>query len=155
MPNTVFRGPVDRQPHTVTDRAVAGAYLPCTGVFVGANLSQATSATGGRLALLGSRDYYAPSLASFFDNSDPLKVAYASGDTGVAYILEPGHTYLWAMAAGTYTRGQELTVGTAGRLRAATAGQIVVAHFDDAGASPVTKLDGDLADVSIANFYTK
>ncbi|MDT7836630.1 hypothetical protein [Aquabacterium sp. OR-4] len=155
MPNTVFRGPVDRQPHTVTDRAVSGALLPCTGVFIGANLSQATSATGGRLALLGIRDYYVPLASSFYDDTDPLKVAYASGDGGVAYILEPGFIFQWAMAAGTYTRGQELTVGTAGRLRAATAGQIVVAHFDAAGALPVTMLDGVLADVSIANFYTK
>lgn len=150
MPNTIYRGPVDRQPHTVTDRAVNGALLPCTGVFIGAMLTQATSASGGRLALLGTRDFYA-SAASFFDMSDPLSAQYTSGDTGVAYILEPGQTYQWAVAAGTYSRGQELTVGASGRLTAASAGQIVVAHIDEAG----TKSAGDRVDVVIANAYTK
>jgi len=100
-------------------------------------------------ALLSDRDFY--SLGQF-DANDPLKTPYVSGETGVAYELEFGQRHMWAMAAGTYTNGQELTVGAAGRLTAAAAAGIVVAFFDGPGA---TLAAGDLADVAIANFYTK
>jgi len=151
MPNSVYRGPVDRQYQTVTDRACAGAYLPCTAVFIGAALTQATSASGGRLALLGVLDFYA-SPSDYFNLNDPRRTAYASAETGVAHVLEPGQVYQWAVAAGSYTRGQELPVGAAGRLTAASAGQVVVAHFEEPSA---TKSAGDLCDVAIANAYTK
>lgn len=150
MPNRAYRGPQDRQPKTISNRTVNGALLPCTAVTVGATqFSQATSPSGGRLALLANRDFYA---LGHFDSTDPLKTAYTSGDTGVACQLEPGQEYQWAVAAGTYTNGQELTVAAGGRLAAAAAGNIVVAFYDAAGA---TKAAGDLADVVIANFYTK
>jgi hypothetical protein len=150
MPNRVYRGPADRQPKTLSNRTVNGALLPCTAVLVSATqFSQATSASGGRLALLGSRDFYG---TAHFDATDPLLTAYASGDTGVAYVLEPGQEYQWALAAATYTHGQELTVGASGRLTAASAGNIVVAHYDGATGA---KSAGDLGDVVIANAYTK
>jgi hypothetical protein len=56
------------------------------------------------------------------------------------------------MAAGSYTPGQELTVGAAGRLTAAAAAGIVVAYFDQPAKTVVA---GELADVVVANFYTK
>lgn len=163
MAKRIYTGPQDRQPKTISNRTVNGALLPGTAVTVGATqFSQAVSASGGRLALLADRDFYS---TGQLDANDPLKTAYASGDTGVAYELEPGQRYMCAMAAGTYTNGQELTVGAAGRLTAATAvanavagvpavvaANIVVAHYDGPGA---TLAAGDLADVSIANFYIK
>ncbi len=150
MTRRIYNGPQDRQPKTITNRTCAAALLPGTAVAVGATqLSQATSASGVRLALLADRDFYS---TGQFDANDPLTTAYASGDTGVAYELEPGQRYSWAMAAGTYTNGQELTVGAAGRLAAATTGGIVVAYYDGPGA---TLAAGVLADVAIANFYTK
>ena len=134
---------------TISDRAVSGALLPGTAVFVGATtLTQATAVSGGRLALLGDRDYYGLSAAT----TEPLLTPYVSGETGIAYLLEPDTEVQWAMAAGTYTNGQELTVSASGRLAAAAAGNIVVAHFDQAGA---TLAAGALADVCVANFYTK
>lgn len=134
---------------TISDRTVSGALLPGTAVFVGATqLTQATAASGGRLALLGDRDYYGLSAAT----TEPLLTPYVSGETAIAYLLEPDHEVQWAMAAGTYTNGQELTVSASGRLAAAAATNIVVAHFDQAGA---TLAAGALADVCIANFYTK
>jgi hypothetical protein len=136
----------------LTDRTVSGALLPATAVFVGATqLTQATAASGGRLALLSDRDYYGATAAGF-TSTDPLLTAYTSGETGSALLVEPQMEVVWAMAAGTYTNGQELTVAASGRLAAAAAGNIVVAHYDQAGA---TLAAGTLADVTISNFYTK
>lgn len=136
----------------ISDRTVSGALLPATAVFIGATqLTQATAASGGRLALLLDRDFYGAT-AGFTTSTDPLLTAYASGETGHAAILRSGDEMTWAMAAGTYTNGQELTVGAAGRLTAAAAGNVVVAYFDQAGA---TLAAGAVADVTVANFYTK
>lgn len=148
MANRIFRS-AREDARTISDRTVSGALLPGTAVFVGATqLTQATAASGGRLALLGDRDFYGVSTST----TEPLLTPYVSGETGIAYLLEPDHEVQWAMAAGTYTNGQELTVAAAGRLAAAVAGNIVVAHFDQAGA---TLAAGALADVCVSNFYTK
>lgn len=150
MPNRVYRGPADRQPKTLSNRTVNGALLPCTFVTVNATqFSQATAVSGGRLALLANRDFYG---TDFANSNDPLLTAYTSGDTGVACILEPGHEYQVALAAATYTNGQELTVGASGRLTAAASGNVVAAYYDGATGA---KSAGDLGDVIIAPFYTK
>lgn len=147
--NRIFRS-ARGNPRTISDRTVSGALLPATAVFVGATqFTQATAPTGGRLALLGDREFYALGIATA---TDPLLTPYASGETGIAYLVEPQDEVQWAMAAGTYTNGQELTVGASGRLTAAASGNVVVAHFDQAGA---TLAAGALADVCISNFYTK
>ena len=148
MANRIFRSGREKA-RTISDKTVTGALLPGTAVFIGATaLTQAATASGGRLALLGDRDYYGLSTAT----TEPLLTPYVSGETGIAYLLEPDHEVVWAMAAGTYTTGQELTVAASGRLAAAAATNIVVAHYDQAGA---TLAAGALADVVIANFYTK
>jgi hypothetical protein len=148
MPYTVHRGPSDRQAHTTQAKTLAAALLPCTFVIEGAaTLAQAT-APAGQLRLLASRDFYG---TGQLDANDPLKTAYASGDTGVAYVLEPGQRYLVAVAAATYSFGQELTVAAAGRAAAAASTNQVVAFSREAGA----KSAGDLIEVEIANCYTK
>jgi len=148
MANRIFRSGREKA-RTISDKTVTGALLPGTAVFVGATaLTQATAVSGGRLALLGDRDYYGLSAAA----TEPLLTPYVSGESGIAYLIEPDHEVQWAMAAGTYTTGQELTVAASGRLAAAAATNIVVAHYDQAGA---TLAAGALADVVIANFYTK
>lgn len=150
MASRIYRGPADRQPKTITNRTVNGALLPGTAVSVTATqFSAATSASGVRLALLGNRDFYS---TDFYDSTDPTLDAYASGDTGVAHVLEPGQEYQWAAAAATYTNGQELMVGASGRLTAATATNIVVAYYDGVTGA---KNAGDLIDVVIAPFYIK
>lgn len=148
MPNRVYRGPADRQPKTVSEKTVAGAYLPATFVTEGASTLTQATAFAANLRLLGNRDFYS---TDFFTAGDPLATAYASGDTGVAFVLEPGQTYQGAVAAATYTWGQELTVGAAGRLAAASSGNTVVAFSRGSGA----KSAGDLMDFEVANFYTK
>lgn len=148
MANRIYRGPQDRQPKTVSDKTVAGAYLPGTFVTEGAStLTQATAFAPG-LRLLADRDFYS---TGALDANDPLKVAYASGDTGVAYKLEVGQQYQAAAAAATYTFMQELTVGAAGRLAAASSGDKVVGFALAAGA----KSAGDLLDFEVANIYSK
>lgn len=148
MANRIFRS-ARGNPRTISDKTVTGALLPGTAVFVGATaLTQAAAASGGRLALLGDRDYYGLSTAA----TDPLMTPYVSGETGIAYLLEPQDEVQWAMAAATYTTGQELTVAASGRLAAAVTGNIVVAYFDQAGGALAA---GALADVCIAPFYTK
>jgi hypothetical protein len=150
--NRVFRsGSGVPRPRTITDKTVSGALLPGTFVFIGATqLTQATAPSGGRLAILGDRDYYAAGGIGL--STDPLLTPYASGDSGVAYLLKPDDEYACALAAATYTAGQELTVAASGRLAAAASGNVVVAHYDQAGKAVAA---GELADVVIANFYTK
>jgi hypothetical protein len=150
--NRIFRsGSGVPRPRTITDKTVAGAYLPGTAVLIGATqLTQATSASGGRLAILGDRDFYSSGGINLA--TDPLMTPYAAGESGVAYLPKPDDEFAVAMAAGTYVTGQELTVGAAGRLTAAAQGGIVVAHFDQVGK---TVAAGELADVVIANAYTK
>jgi hypothetical protein len=146
--NRIYRGPADRQPKTVSDKTVAGAYLPGTFVTEGATaLTQATGFAPG-LRLLSDRDYYS---TDFMTSGDPMKAPYASGDSGVAYLIEPIQQYQAAVAAATYTFMQELAVGAAGRLQAAVTGNVVVAFALQAGARSA----GDLIDIEIANHYTK
>jgi hypothetical protein len=150
--NRIFRsGSGVPRPRTISDKTVAGALLPGTAVFIGATqLTQATAVSGGRLAILGDRDFYSAGGVGLA--TAPLMTPYASGETGIAYLPKPDDEYAMALAAGTYVAGQELTVAAAGRLAAAVAGNIVVAHYDQAGK---TVAAGELADVVISNFYTK
>lgn len=148
MTNRVYIGPAARQPNTVTDKTLAAALLPCTFVTEGASTLAAATAFGPNIRILGNRDFYSDGALTA---TDPLLTAYASGDTGVAYVLEPGQRYQIAVAAATYTYGQELTVAAAGRAAAASSTNTVVAFSRSAGA----KSAGDLIEIEIANFYTK
>lgn len=139
--NTIFRGPATYQPRTI-QKEVAGAYVP--GTFVeetATTLAQITTALAKRPLLLGNADYAGQGLTT----------AYTSGDTGVAYELEPGMVVQACLAAETYAKGAPLTIAASGRLAAATAETVVVAYFDD---TPGAFSAGALADVVIANFYT-
>ena len=142
--NVIYRGPVTSgwQPRTVTDKPVAGAYLP--GTFVeetATQLVQLATALAKLPMILGNMDF----------KDQDVATAYASGDSGVAYHLEPGQVYQARVAAATYTLNQPLTIGASGRLTAATAATPVVAFFSD---TPGAKSAGDLVDVIIANTYT-
>lgn len=149
MPNTMYVGPNGRQPVTTDARTVAAGLLPCTFVTESATqFAQATAPGTTFLRLLAPRDFY--SLGQL-DANDPLKTAYASGDTGIAYVIEPGQRYLVAAAAATYAYGQELTVAAAGRVAAASAGNRVVALSRHVGAVSA----GDLIEVEIATQYAK
>lgn len=138
--NSIFRGPTEKQPITKS-LPVAGAYLP--GTFVeetATQLVQITTALAKRPLLLANREFY----------DQTVTTAYASGDTGVAFEIEPGMVFQAAMAAATYAKGAPLTIGAAGRLTAATTGTIVVAFYDGTVGAV---LAGALQDVIIANFY--
>lgn len=148
MANRIYRGPASRQPITVSDKTVAGAYLPGTFVTEGASALTAATAPAPLLRLLANRDFYSEGA---FTATDPLLTAYASGDTGVAYVLEPGQTYQAAAAAATYAFGTELTVGAAGRLVTAVATNLVIGYSKSAGA----KSAGDLIDFEVALPYVK
>lgn len=142
--NRVYRGPNEREPETLS-KTVTGALLPATFVTVGSTaFAQATSGTG-RLAILGNRDMY----------DQDLDTAYTSGNMGIAYRLRPDDEFQAAMAAATYTFGQELTVSAAGRLAAAASGNVVVAFFDDKTQAGVALAAGTRADIVIANSYMK
>ena len=125
MANVIYRGPIAREPQTI-NLPVAGAYTP--GIFVtsdGAELTQATGPTG-RLLLLSNRRFY----------EQGPDDAYAAGETGVAYRVEGDQEYSAQFAAGTYTKGQPLTVDANGRLASASAGSaLVVAYYDGEGAT--------------------
>lgn len=147
--NRIYQGPMERQPETVSDKTVAAALLPGTFVAEGVStFAQATTPAGSLLRLLANRDFYS---INQLDATDPLLTAYVSGETGVAYKIEPGQRYQAACAAATYTWGQELTVAAAGRVAGAASTNVVVAYSREAGA----KSAGTMLDIEIANFYTK
>lgn len=142
--NRIYRGPVTSgwQPRTVSDKPVAGAYLP--GTFVeetATNLTQLTTALGVLPMILSNMEF----------KDQDVDTAYTSGDTGVAYHLEPGQVYQARVAAATYAKDDPLTIGASGRLTAATAATPVVAFFSG---EPGAYEAGDLVDVVIANTYT-
>lgn len=137
-PNSIWRGQVEHQPHTVTG-TVAGAYLP--GSFVtkaGTVLTQAVSGAA-RVFLLSNREFY----------TQTDEDAYTSGDTGHAYRLKPEEEYRALAVAAAYTDGQALTVNASGQLAAAAAGDVVVAYVDGA----VTIAGVELIDIVTANTY--
>ncbi len=146
--NRIYRGPTDRQPVTISDKTVAAALLPGTFVVEGASSFSQATAPQGMVRLLSNRDFYS---IGQLDAVDPLLQAYTSGDTALAYKVEPGQEYQAAVAAATYTFGQELTIAAAGRLAAAATGNLVVAFAREAGA----KSAGALIDIEIAGFYAK
>jgi hypothetical protein len=149
MTRTVYKGPNGRQPVTTDARVCAAALLPGTFVTESATqFAQATAPGTTFLRLLADRDFYS---AGQLDATDPLKTAYASGDTGIAFILEPGQRYLVAVAAATYSYGQELTVGAAGRAVGAVSTNRVIAFSRESGARSA----GDLIEVEIAISYAK
>ena len=150
MASRAYRGPNDRQIKTVSDKTVAGAYLPCTFVTESATALTAATAFGPNLLLLLDRDYFSASAAAF-TTTDPLLTAYASGDSGVGAEMEPGQTYQIAMAAATYTWGQEVIVAAAGRAAAAASTNVVIGFTRFAGA----KSAGDLGDIKICMPYVK
>jgi len=150
--NVIYRGPIERQPRTMSDRTVAGAYKP--GVLVtddGSALTVSTAADmGEQVFVLGVRDFYGKWDAS----TAPAETAYTSGDTGVAYIPQPGDVFQVRLLNATYAKGDKLTLDASGYLAKAVdspAGDVVYAYFDDTGAAYSA---GDLADVVWANAFT-
>ncbi len=93
-------------------------------------------ATAGRFMVLSNRRFY---------NQGPDD-AYVADETGVAYRTEGDQEYQARFAAGTYAKGDALTV-TAGQFEAAASGDVVVAFYDGKGA---TLAAGDRDDIVIA-----
>ncbi len=142
MANVIYRGPIKDEPETVSDKKVAGAYLP--GILVTESATQLTVATGSNieddLLILSNRAFSGQDVAT----------AYASGDTGVAYRPRPGEIYQVRLAGATYAKGDTLTVGASGYLEATSTSERVVAFFEGT-AGAITA--GALADVRIANSF--
>lgn len=149
MASRAYRGPNDRQPKTVSDKTVGAALLPCTFVTEAASSFAQAAAFGPNLRLLLDRDFYS---TDYYDSTNPLLTAYASGDTGIAAVLEPGQTYQVAVAAATYTWGQEITVAAAGRGAGAVSTNVVIGF---ARGTVGVKAAGDLMDVEICMPYVK
>lgn len=151
--NVIYRGPIERQPRTLSDRTVAGAYLP--GILVtdsGSALTVATASDmGEQVYILGVRDFYGQGQDV---TTAPTATAYASGDTGVAYDPQPGDVFQVRLANATYAKGDKLTLAASGYLTKAVdspAGNVVVAYFDDTAGAYAA---GALADVVWANAFT-
>lgn len=149
MANRAYVGPANRQPLTVGNKTVGSALLPCTFVTEGASAFTQATAPGPMVRLLAPRDWYS---IGQFDTTDPLLTAYVSGDTAEAFVLEDGQEYMVAAAAATYTFGQEITIGAAGRAAGAASTNLVVAYAKEAGA----KAAGALLKIEIASIkYVK
>jgi hypothetical protein len=142
MVNVIYRGPIKDQPETVSNKTVAGAYLP--GIIVTEGASALTVATGSDmetdLLILSNADFAGQDVAT----------AYTSGDTGVAYRPRPGELYQVRLAGATYAAKATLTVGASGYLEATSTAEKVVAYFEGT-AGAITA--GTLNDVRIANSF--
>ena len=143
MANLIYRGRIENCPRSLNK--VLAAALLC-GTFVEVNASdqfaQITSADDTRPLILTNMEF----------KDQTINDAYVSGDTGVAFELNPNDMFYARLGAATYTSGQPLTIGASGRLVAAAAGDRVIAHFDD---TPGAFTAGQFADVVIANSYVK
>ena len=137
----IYRG-MNPDMKTITDKKVAGAYLP--GTFCTSSLTTLTQSTApaGRQFLLAPLDVAGQSVAT----------AYLSGDTAAVYELVPKEPYIARFAAATYTYGQELTIAASGRLAAAASTNIVVGFYTGTG---VALAAGDLDDFVAADQYIK
>lgn len=140
--HVIYRGPVEREPETINVQ-IATALTPGVAVKkLAANATVATHAEG-RIFILGNRRFY----------GQTIDTAYAANETAVLYRAEPGQEYYVQLAAAAYTIGQELTVGAAGVFKAAAAGDVVIAFFDEK-ANRTLSAQG-FGDVVIANAYVK
>lgn len=141
MANVIYRGPVEREPETL-NLQVTGAYLPGTFVKKAATGKVTTATDGlGRLLLLSN--------PRFLERD--IETAYAAGETGIQYRLEPEQEYQALAAIGNYADQAELTVNASGQLAAATAGDAVVAFVDGAK----NLVAAGFLDVVIATRYIK
>lgn len=135
----IYRG-MDSQKKTVSNLVTAGAYK--VGTFCSASsttLTQLGSAvTTGRIFLLSNREFMGQSISD----------DYASGDTAVAYEMSPEDDFIARFDAATYTYGQELTIGTNGRLKAAVSTSVVFAVYTGSG---VALSAGDFDDFRVIN----
>jgi hypothetical protein len=142
MANVIYRGPIKDQAETVSDKTVAGAYLP--GVLVTEGASALTIASASSLTddllILSNADYAGQDVAT----------AYTSGDSGVAYRPRPGEVYQVRLAGATYAAKAPLTVGASGYLEATSTSERVIAYFEGT-AGAITA--GTLNDVRIANTF--
>lgn len=140
--HVIYRGPVEREPETINVQ-IATALTP--GVAVKKLTANATVAADakGRIFILGNRRFY----------GQTIDTAYAANETAVLYRAEPDQEYYVQLAAAAYTIGQELTVGAAGVFKAAAAGDVVIAFFDEK-ANRTLSAQG-FGDVVIANAYVK
>lgn len=139
--NVIFRGPIERQPRTIT-KPVSGTLVPGTVVEETATaLAAITTPVGKRPLILSFNDY----------SGQDAVTAYVDGATGIAIEPSPNDVFQCRMAAATYTFMQPLTIAASGRLAPAAATNIVVAWFADA---TFVTAAGALRDVIWANFYT-
>jgi len=151
VPNNVYIGG-PRRP-LIVKLPVASSMLPATAVVARDFAFFQAESVSGRVCLLGFRDYFG---ANFTGINGPdmdryQSYSFAGGDAAQAYVLEPGQRFLWAVAAGTYNTGHEMTIGASGRLTAATFGQTVVAHLLEAG----SKGAGDRVPAEVVSFYKR
>lgn len=134
--NVIYRGPINNEPESVSDKKTAGAYLP--GILVTEGAATLTVATASdmneELLVLSNRQFYDQDIAT----------AYASGDTAVAYRPKPGEVYQVRLANATYAKGAALTIGASGYLTAVGDAEVIYAYFDD---TPGAFTAGTLADV--------
>lgn len=140
--HVIYRGPVEREPETINVQ-ISTALTP--GVAVKKLAAKATVAADakGRIFILGNRRFY----------GQTIDTAYAADETAVLYRSEPEQEYYVQLVAAAYTIGQELTVGAGGVFKAAAAGDVVLATFDEK-ANRTLAAQG-FGDIVIVNAYVK
>lgn len=143
MAHVIYRGPVEREPETL-NLQVTAALKP--GVAVKRTAENKVSAAAdakGRILILSNRRFYGQS----------IETPYEADETGVQYRVEQDQEYYVQLAAGAYTVDHELTVGAGGVFKAAQAGDVVCATFDEKSGRTLSAQG--FADIVIINSYVK
>lgn len=143
MAHVIYRGPAEREPETI-NLSLAAALTPGVAVQVNGDGAIEVNANGqGRWLILGNRRFV----------GQTIDEAYQVGETGVQYRVEREQEYYVQLAAGAYTIGQEIAIGAGGVFKAAAAGDLVVATFDEKAGR--TLADQGFADIVIVSSYIK
>lgn len=140
MSNVIYRGPVEREPETIS-AALSQASKP--GVFVKKTAGKFIASTDskGRLFVLSNDRYL----------ETDITTEIPADQTVNAYRIEPEQEYQMLAVTGNYSDQAELSCSADGKLKAAAAGETVLAFVD--GAKNLAS-EGYL-DIVTANTYVK
>lgn len=140
MSNVVYRGPVEREPETIS-AALGAALKPAIFVKKTAGKFVASADSKGRLFVLSNDRYL----------ETDITTEMPADQTANAYRIEPEQEYYMLAVTGNYSDQAELSCGADGKLKAAVAGETVLAFVD--GAKNLAA-EGYL-DIVTANTYVK
>lgn len=141
--NVIYRGPAEREPETAMVNTAAGYYPGTPVTYSNGGIATQAATAKGHWGILGNSRFI----------GQAIDTPYGVGDSAVVYRVEGEQEYTARLAAAAYTPAQELTI-SAGTFKAAAAGDVVVAVFDEKGSRTLSAVG--FADIILLSFpYVK